>query len=83
MQNITRKPASPNHYRDRIISEGLLKYIDVVSISDRNRQVVKLYVCEGKSYGYIAEKFEISNTRIPQIIHNFILHCVRIQSNNE
>lgn len=70
-------PAPKNHYRERIISEGLLYYLDSVSLSDRNKKMVRFYV-EGKSYIEIAKMFGISAARVPQIVHNYILHCSRI-----
>lgn len=76
MNNYVIKPSPANHYRDRIIAEHLMDYIEVVALSTRNKDIVKHYV-SGKSYSQIAKEYNLSESRIPQIVHSYILHCLR------
>lgn len=71
-----------NHYRARIINECLLKYIDVVKTSDRNREIVEKYV-RGSGFGEISHEYSLSYSRIRGIVFNYILHALKIKKQEE
>jgi DNA-directed RNA polymerase specialized sigma subunit len=64
-----------HHHRKRIVEEGLLRYKDLIRVSDRNKSIVEEYVL-GKSYSDLARKYGVSNSRVEQIVHCYIRHCV-------
>lgn len=69
----------PHHYmRTRILDEGLMEYIDVVKMTDRNRDIVKMYV-GGTSYVPIAEKYGISIQRVSRIVMGYIHGAHRVK----
>lgn len=68
-----------NHYRERIINECLLKYIDVVKTSERNKEIVKKYVY-GSGFGELGHEYNLSYSRIRGIVFNYILHALRIKN---
>ena len=68
----------PNFRRDRIKRENLLKYIDSVRISDRNKEIVRRYTA-GESEKMLAECYGITPNRIASIVANFLWHCSQTQ----
>lgn len=68
------KYSRPNHNRERIIKENLLQYRDAIKLSDRNKEIVKSYA-EGVSYKELAAQYRITNTRVAQIVQEYIRHC--------
>lgn len=62
------------HRKDDMRNEikELLPYMDIVGISDRNKEVVRKYV-DGKSQVELGKEYGISNSRIRDIIVNFRL----------
>lgn len=68
----------PDYKRRRIIDENLMKYKDVVKMSERNITIVQEYV-SGISETQLAKMYEISRERVSYIIQNYILYCVREQ----
>lgn len=71
-----------HHYRKRLIEEGLLQYKDMVMVSDRNKLLVEEYA-QGGSYADLARKYELSSTRVAQIVHSYIRHCVLLHKGME
>lgn len=67
-----------HHHRKRIIEEKLLQYRERVLVSERNKTIVEQYA-QGKSYGEIAKKNGITTSRVEQIVHGYIRHCVMLK----
>ncbi len=64
--------------RRRILDENLMKYKDVVKMSERNITIVQEYV-SGISVTQLAKMYEISRERVSYIIQTYILYCMREQ----
>lgn len=64
-----------HHHRKRLIEDRLLQYKARIKVSDRNKRIVEEYV-QGKSYVELARKYELSSSRVEQIVHGYIRHCV-------
>lgn len=62
-----------NKFREQIIAEDLLQYIDDMPISGRNKSIVIAYA-EGASYKDLSAKFSVSPERIRKIIFTYIWH---------
>lgn len=58
-------------YIKRIEEKNLLKYLPDVNMSDRDKEIVNLYVNEGKTYQEIGEKYGISGERARQLVVKF------------
>lgn len=71
-----------NFRRDKIIDEQLINYIQFVDMSSRNKEIVVAYV-NGSTYKKLAEKYDISINRIPQIIRQYIFHARIYKIENE
>lgn len=71
MRVIYSNPQPKNHYRDKILDNHYEKYLDVVNISDRNRELLKDYI-GGMSQKACGEKYGVSSHRVPQIAHSYI-----------
>ena len=74
MCEVKRKNNKSNHNRIRILTENLLQYIDKIKVSERNKQIVRSYA-EGTGYRELAEKYGITDSRVAQIVYNYIRHC--------
>lgn len=68
------KPQPKNHLRKTIADRNLLKYIDKVNISERNRKIIIDYM-NGVSMSELAREHGISSPRVRQIIYIFIRYC--------
>ena len=64
-------PKEPHRKRQRIIDENLMEYIDVVKVSDRNKEIVKMYVA-GSSFKEIAEQYNLNRQTVSDIILRYI-----------
>ena len=69
-QQRKRKLAEKNHNRKIIIDENLMQYIDSVKLSDRNKDIITLYV-NGTPYRFLAEKYGISVKTVADIISRY------------
>ena len=67
-------PKEPNHKRKRIIEENLMDYIDVVDVSDRNKEIVRMYVA-GAKYKEICEKYNIKKQTVSDIVLRYMRHA--------
>lgn len=70
----------PNFKRERIQNENLLEYIDLVTFSDRNKEIVVRYV-NGENYPVIAKDYGLSATRIANVVSTYILKAVSYRNN--
>lgn len=61
----------PNFRRAQIIEEHLLDYIDQVTVSDRNKEIVKKYAA-GKDFGELSEEYGLAYSRVVTIVVNYI-----------
>ena len=72
---VERVPKREHHHkRKRIIEENLMEYIDVVKISDRNKDIVRMYVA-GAPYKEICEKYNINRQTASDVVARFIHHA--------
>lgn len=60
-----------NFRRAEIIERHLLDYIDLVPVSDRNKEIVKKYAA-GESFTDLAAEYGLSHTRVVTIVVNYI-----------
>lgn len=60
-----------HHKRKRIIEENLMENIDLVDVSDRNKDIVRMYV-SGSLYREICEKHHITKQTVSDIISRYI-----------
>ena len=64
-------PREWHHKRKRIIEENLMEYIDIVDISDRNKDIIRMYV-SGASYKEICEKYNIKKQTASDVVARYI-----------
>ena len=55
----------------RIEELHLIDYIDVVNLSDRDREIARTYITEHPTYTALGEKYGISHERVRQILIKF------------
>ena len=72
---LREKYQAKHHHRKRILEENLLQYRDRLVVSERNKEIVEMYV-KGSTYAEVGKKYGISGTRVEQIVHGYIRHCV-------
>lgn len=63
-----------HHHRKRLVEDRLLQYKGMIKVSDRNKKIVEEYT-QGKSYVDLARKYELSSSRVEQIVYSYIRHC--------
>ena len=56
---------------DYIKKLNLIKYLPDVNMSDRDKQIVSLYINDGMTYQSIGEQYDISGERVRQLIIKF------------
>lgn len=54
-----------------IDEENLIQYIDIVNMSDRDKEIVKVYLSSHPTYKDLGEQYNISHERIRQILIKF------------
>lgn len=74
MENVNRISRS-NDLRERIINEKLMDVMEFTSDSDRNKEIVTLFV-SGTSQANIGKEYSISSPRVRQIILQYIRHAI-------
>lgn len=52
----------------KIYDENLIDYMDRVNMSDRDKEIVKIFLSEKLTYREIGERFNISHERVRQIL---------------
>ncbi len=58
-------------YTDKIKEENLGVYLTQVNLSDRDKEIVRIYLNEEITYRDLGRRFEISGERVRQIIERF------------
>lgn len=58
-------------YTTKIEEESLVQYLPQVNMSDRDKEIVKLYLNHEITYQDIGRQYEISGERVRQIIEKF------------
>lgn len=58
-------------YTAKIEKENLASYISKVNMSDRDKEIVRIYLEEGLTYRDLGAQFDISGERVRQIIERF------------
>ena len=58
-------------YTDKIKEEHLERYLSQVNLSDRDKELVRIYLEEEITYRDLGSRFEISGERVRQIIEKF------------
>lgn len=58
-------------YTTKIEEESLVQYLPQVNMSDRDKEIVKLYLNHEITYRDIGRQYEISGERVRQIIEKF------------
>lgn len=71
-----------DHLRDKIIEEHLLDFVDAVSTSARNKEIVIRYV-SGESQSCLAHAYKVSRSVIHQIIFTYYSNAHKYMSDNE
>lgn len=52
----------------KIEEEHLIDYMDIVNMSDRDKEISKLFISDHPTYRELGERYGISHERIRQII---------------
>lgn len=66
-------PRHKNNFRREIVIENnLLEYVKFAKTSERNKEILIAYM-NGKSYKELAEKYNVTQNRIAQIIASVII----------
>lgn len=60
-----------SNYIKRIEEKNLLKYLPDVNMSDRDKEIVSLYINGDTTYQAIGEQYGISRERVRQLIVKF------------
>lgn len=63
-----------NVLREKILDRNYIELIDIIEISERNRDIVKKFV-EGATYSAIAQEYNISPGRVRSIVFNYYRYC--------
>lgn len=71
-----------NHYRIRIIEENLLDYLDMSTVSQRNKDIVIKYVA-GSNYRMIGDEYGITAHAVRAVIRRYVFNVVKIRKNLE
>lgn len=58
-------------YTGKIEEESLAQYLPQVNMSDRDKEIVRLYLDSEITYRDIGTRYEISGERVRQIIEKF------------
>lgn len=67
-----------NNYRRELITEfNLLDCLEMVGISERNKEIVRAYA-SGSTAAALARQYQISQTRVAQILDDFIWKCLEV-----
>ena len=74
--------AEANHFKKTMIEDEYLSYIDIISISDRNNDIVTEYI-NGILFKTLADKYQVSPSRIHQIVENYENHVYRYVHYND
>ena len=71
-------------YTTKIEEERLGQYLPQVNMSDRDKEIVKLYLYHEITYRDIGSQYEISGERVRQIIEKFArkAHHLKWKKNN-
>lgn len=65
-----------DHLRDKIIEEHLLDFIDQVSLSARNRDIVLRYM-SGESQAELARCYSVSRNAVHQVIATYYSNVLK------
>lgn len=59
-----------------------VEYLPLVNISDRDKELVEIYLTQGKKQTELAEQFNISSERVSQIISRFAkkAHIIKVRA---
>ena len=55
----------------KIEEEHLIDYIDVVNMTERDKEISRLFITEHHTYRELGERYEISHERVRQILIKF------------
>ena len=58
-------------YTSKIEEEKLGQYLPQVNLSDRDKEIVRLYLEESLTYRDLGAQFEITGERVRQIVERF------------
>ena len=58
-------------YTTKIKEEDLGKYLSQVNLSDRDKEIIQIYLAKEITYRDLGSRFEISGERVRQIIERF------------
>ncbi len=58
-------------YTLKIAEDGLIKFLPIVNMTDRDKEIVSKYLSDKPSYKELGEAYNISGERIRQIIEKF------------
>lgn len=66
--------APHNHLRNIILDENLLSLKHRIRLSERNISIVESYVL-GSSYRQLSEQYNVTCSRIRNIVSSYVSHC--------
>ena len=71
-------------YTAKVEEEKLAQYLPQVNMSDRDKEIVRLYLGKGITYRDIGIRYNISGERVRQIIEKFArkAHHLKWKKNN-
>lgn len=55
----------------KIEEEHLIDYMDIVNMSERDKEIARLFITEHHTYRELGERYEISHERVRQILIKF------------
>ena len=67
-------------YTQKIVEEGLIKYLPDVNMTDRDKEIVKHFLEEDFTYRGLGEAYKISGERVRQIVEKFVRKAHHIYS---
>lgn len=71
-----------NHYRTRIVEEKLLDYLEMSTVSQRNKDIVVKYV-SGSNYRMIGEEYGITAHAVRAVIRRYIFNVLKIRKKQD
>ena len=56
---------------EKIYEENLIEYIDRINMTDRDKEIVQIYLSEKPTYRELGDRYGISHERIRQLLIKF------------
>lgn len=63
----------------RIEEENLIAYVDQVNMTERDKEIIKIFLSEHPTYRELGDRYEISHERVRQILIKYARKALYFQ----